>query len=156
MLGVLLHATRRPFYSPKRSRSRWSPIWKALVNFCLRVHRIVRWHTRQLLYNDCQIVWLAAFLFGWAPDCPVAHQTCLVTLLTIAVQTWPTLIARPTVGAGEETLCAWYIGHVRCTLDCPVIFSQQAPVFYREWPVWTSQPGQHRTCSVHSGLSGGA
>jgi hypothetical protein len=38
VLGVLLLASRGPFYSPKGARSRWSSIWKALVAFCLLVH----------------------------------------------------------------------------------------------------------------------
>jgi hypothetical protein len=41
MLGVVLHAHRGTFYSPKVLRSRWSPIWYALVAFCPRVHRNV-------------------------------------------------------------------------------------------------------------------
>ena len=42
MLGVLLHAPRGPFYSPKAARSRWEQIWKAIFAFCLVAHRIVR------------------------------------------------------------------------------------------------------------------
>jgi hypothetical protein len=34
MLGVVLHAPRGPFYSPKAARSRWSSIWKAILAFC--------------------------------------------------------------------------------------------------------------------------
>jgi hypothetical protein len=34
----------------------------------------VRWCTGQLLCNGYQIIWLAAFLFWWALDCPGAHQ----------------------------------------------------------------------------------
>jgi hypothetical protein len=41
MLGVVLHAPRCPFYSPKGPRSRWSSIWQALVAFCPWVHRTV-------------------------------------------------------------------------------------------------------------------
>jgi hypothetical protein len=39
MLGMLLHAPKGSFYSPKGPMSRWSSIWKALVAFCPRVHR---------------------------------------------------------------------------------------------------------------------
>jgi hypothetical protein len=39
MLGVLLHAPRGPFYSPKAARSRWRSIWKAFLSFCRVVHR---------------------------------------------------------------------------------------------------------------------
>jgi hypothetical protein len=41
VLGVLLHAPRDLFYSPKTARSRLSSIWKALVAFCPWAHRTV-------------------------------------------------------------------------------------------------------------------
>jgi hypothetical protein len=41
MLGLLLHAHRGPFYSPKAARSRWRPTWKAKLSFCRVVHRTV-------------------------------------------------------------------------------------------------------------------
>jgi hypothetical protein len=75
--------------------SRQSPIWKALVAFCLRVHHTVRWRAGQLLCNGHWIFWLDAFLFGWAPDCPV-------NLPTVVVLMWPALIVRPTVGAWQS------------------------------------------------------
>jgi hypothetical protein len=31
MLGVVLHAPRGPFYSPKPARSRWNSIWQAIL-----------------------------------------------------------------------------------------------------------------------------
>jgi hypothetical protein len=40
MLGVLLHAPRDPFYSPKATRSRWRSNRKAILAFCRVVHRI--------------------------------------------------------------------------------------------------------------------
>src|SRR5688572_1047818 len=42
MLGVLLHAPRGPFYSPKAARSRWEQSGKAILAFCRRAHRTVR------------------------------------------------------------------------------------------------------------------
>jgi hypothetical protein len=42
MLGLLLHAPRGPFYSPKAARSRWRSNWKAIHAFCRVVHRTVR------------------------------------------------------------------------------------------------------------------
>jgi hypothetical protein len=42
MLGLLLHAPRGPFYSPKAARSRWNSIWKEIVAFCRVAHRTVR------------------------------------------------------------------------------------------------------------------
>jgi hypothetical protein len=42
MLGVLLHALRGHFYSPKATRSRWRSIWKAILAFCRVAHWTVR------------------------------------------------------------------------------------------------------------------
>jgi hypothetical protein len=42
MLGVMLHAPRGPFYSPKAARSRWRSDWKAILAFYRVVHRIVQ------------------------------------------------------------------------------------------------------------------
>jgi hypothetical protein len=42
MLGVVLHAPRGPFYSPKEARSRSRSIWKAILAFCRVAHRTVR------------------------------------------------------------------------------------------------------------------
>jgi hypothetical protein len=39
MLGVLLHAPRGPFYSPKAARSRWKQSRKAFFAFCRVAHR---------------------------------------------------------------------------------------------------------------------
>ena len=47
MLGVVLHAPRDPFYSPKAARSRWRSIWKAILAFCRVAYRTVRWCTGQ-------------------------------------------------------------------------------------------------------------
>jgi hypothetical protein len=50
MLGVLLHAPRGPFYSPKAASSRWRSIWKAFLAFCRVVHRTARSTTGQPLF----------------------------------------------------------------------------------------------------------
>jgi hypothetical protein len=52
MLGVLLHAPRGPFYSPKAARSRWRLTWKANLAFCRVVHRTVRCTTGQSLLQS--------------------------------------------------------------------------------------------------------
>ena len=39
MLGVLLHAPRGLFYSPKAARSRWRQSKKAILAFCRVAHR---------------------------------------------------------------------------------------------------------------------
>jgi hypothetical protein len=56
MLGVLLHAPRGPFYSPKAARSRWRQSRKAILAFCRVAHRTVRCTT-----GHCPV--LIAFLF---------------------------------------------------------------------------------------------
>jgi hypothetical protein len=48
--GVLLHAPRGPFYSPKAARSHWRPTWMAIPAFCRVVHRTVRWTTGHPLF----------------------------------------------------------------------------------------------------------
>jgi hypothetical protein len=66
LLGVVLHAHRGPFYSPKGARSRWSSIWKALVVLCPLVQWTV-WGTPDSEQCACwarqRIPWLANFLF---------------------------------------------------------------------------------------------
>jgi hypothetical protein len=42
MLGVFLHASWGPFYSPKAARSRWEHSRKAIPAFCRLAHRTVR------------------------------------------------------------------------------------------------------------------
>jgi hypothetical protein len=41
MFGVVLHALRGPFYSPKAAMSHWNSIWKAILAFCRAAHRTV-------------------------------------------------------------------------------------------------------------------
>jgi hypothetical protein len=50
MLGLLLHAPRGPFYSPKAARSRWRQSGKAILAFCREAHRTVRCTTGQVLF----------------------------------------------------------------------------------------------------------
>jgi hypothetical protein len=51
MLGVLLHAPRGPFYSPKAARSRWKQSGKAILAFCRVAHRTVRCTTGHPLFT---------------------------------------------------------------------------------------------------------
>jgi hypothetical protein len=68
-LGLLLHAPRGPFYSPKAARSRWRPTRKAILAFCRVVHRTVRCAIRQSL----QTVWCQSPSFLWHRR-PLQHQ----------------------------------------------------------------------------------
>jgi hypothetical protein len=98
-----LHAPRGHFCSPNGPRSRWSSISKALVAFCLWVHRTVQCTPDSELCNSYKIPdWLVSYSRGhqtvqWgAPDCPVL-------MLTIG--------PRP----------MWQLAVDGGTLDCPVI-----------------------------------
>jgi hypothetical protein len=50
MLGLLLHAPRGPFYSPKAARSRWKQTGKTILTFYRVAHRTVRCTTGQVLF----------------------------------------------------------------------------------------------------------
>jgi hypothetical protein len=72
VLGVLLHAPRGPFYSPKVARIRLSSIWKALVAFCHWAHWTVWCTTGQWTVHD-SLAFLAkptVVAIG-----PIAHRT---------------------------------------------------------------------------------
>jgi hypothetical protein len=106
MLGVVLHAPRGPFYSPKVARSRWRSIWKAIVAFCRVAHRTVRCTTG---HEQCLSgVWSPSFsgeanrwTFGplgapdtvqCAPDSPVQSSDSWlghVSLVDRATDHWP-------------------------------------------------------------------
>ena len=123
MLGYQVEAPRGFFYSPKGSRSRCSFIWKALVAFCLRVHRTVRCTPDT---PQCPITFLLrrsrplAAAVAWHTGQSGAAWRPLAEL------TWPAADHAPTVGAGQSH---WRLG----TPDSPVIFSRGAPAITREW-----------------------
>jgi hypothetical protein len=50
MLGLLLHAPRGPFYSPKAARSHWRQSGKVILAFCRVAHRTVRCTTGHALF----------------------------------------------------------------------------------------------------------
>jgi hypothetical protein len=129
MLGVLLHAPRGPFYSPKAARSRWRSNWKG--NSCL--------------------------LSGGTPDSPVHHRTWTVpircSISFLFWRSWPlglrshwrtghcpvhtgqsgvTIrpLARPRVArwSRRRPLSAGAVG----SLDSPVNFSRGAITFSQE------------------------
>jgi hypothetical protein len=121
MLGVLLHAPRGAFYSPKAARSRWRSTWKAILAFCRVAHRTVRCATGQSgAPPDSSVRHRTATV-----ACPVhdflpnqsqstvaprnrlahrtlsgAHRTVRCTQPTVGAATCRALIARMTVGAG--------------------------------------------------------
>jgi hypothetical protein len=90
VLGVMLHAHRGPFYSPKAARSRLSSIWKALVAFCSWAHRTEQCVIPFLFWQSRPLQLLTL----------VAHRTVRCDLLTVGWATCHPLIARSTVARG--------------------------------------------------------
>jgi hypothetical protein len=92
MLGVLLHAPRGFFYSPKGPRSHWSSIWKALVAFCHGCTRLSGAH------RTLHSVTATDSLIGWfpvlgAPDRPVGGTRLSgVPCDRWYLQTWPLVV----------------------------------------------------------------
>jgi hypothetical protein len=125
MLGVLLHAPRDPFYSPKAARSRWRSNRKAILAFCRVVHRTVRCTTghEQFLSG----AWSTSF--SGETDCcalgPLGAPDSLVRpsdrWLRPRVARW--LRCRPLARAPLTHRT------VRCTPDSPVNFSRGAFAF---------------------------
>jgi hypothetical protein len=82
VLGVLLHAPRGPFYSPKAARSRWGSIWEAIVAFCPWAHRTVR-----CTIGQGTVRYLLPFLAKptVAATTPLAHRTVRCGLVTVGM-----------------------------------------------------------------------
>jgi len=111
MLGVLLHAPRGPFYSPKAARSRWEQIWKAIFAFCLVAHRTVRCTPDTVRCPICFLKQRIRPLLSesdlrtvGAPDMSGAHRTVRCFLPTVGSATCRAPIARPTVGPADRWL----------------------------------------------------
>jgi hypothetical protein len=152
MLGVLVEASRGLFYSPTEAKE---PLLFHLEGAdCLlsagAPDRPVAHRTLCLQRPLNHMIgglpfWVGTRLSGGTSDCPVLPlDRCRGDVVGVdrAVDRWH----------GVEPLVAWRIGHVRCTLDCLVIFSQCAVTFSREQLV-----GQlNRPGLVHTGLSGEA
>jgi hypothetical protein len=140
MLGVLLHAPRGPFYSPKAARSHWEQSMKAIIAFCRLVHRTVR--CRFLSYSGAADRW--RFGAVGAPDTVrCSHQT-------VGSATRHARIARPTVGSAD----CWLTGQSGAPPDSPVIFSRTPPSSSRERLVDQRQPGAPNTVRCTTGQSG--
>jgi hypothetical protein len=71
MLGVLLHAPRGPFYSPKAARSRWKHSRKANLAFSPVAHRTVRCTTGHCPVRIAFLIWRSRPLKIWSRWCPV-------------------------------------------------------------------------------------
>jgi hypothetical protein len=144
MLGLLLHAPRGPFYSPKAVRSCWIP-------------------TRKAIFAD-----LLPFLAqptvgssGW-----LAHQTLSGAHRTLSGAHRTVRCPQPTVGWGH-TSCAdcaadrciggrWLNGQSGAPPDSPVNYSRTPPTNSREWPVHQSPAWRTGHCPVHHRIMSGA
>jgi hypothetical protein len=160
MLGVLLHAPRGPFYSPKAARSRWRSTWKAILTFCRVAHRTTR--APPDMNSSCPVLDLLPFLakltVGSSDQLAHrtlsgAHRTVRCDHPTVGLATCRPLIAQTTVGRRRRWLTGQSGAHrtVRCTPDSPVNFSRGV---LGEYPRATSsspdQPG-HRTVRCTTG-----
>jgi hypothetical protein len=135
MLGVLLHALRGPFYSPKVARSRWEHSRKAILAFCRLAHRTVQCTT-----GHCSV--RISFLFWRSRQLKIQSRWrtghCPVHTGQSGAPFWP--LALPRVARG---LRGRPLAHrtVRCTPDSLVNFSRTPPTKSRERPFHQSQPG---------------
>jgi hypothetical protein len=109
LLGVLLHAPRGLFYSPKVARSRWEHSRKAILAFCRLAHQTVRCTTGHCPVWISFLFWRSRPLGVWSRwrtgHCPVhteqsgAHRTVRCPHQTVGSATRP---ARPTVGSPDS------------------------------------------------------
>jgi hypothetical protein len=141
MLGLLLHAPRGPFYSPKAARSRWEHFKKAILAFCRLAHRTVRCTTGHYPVRISFLLWRSR---------PLAHRTLSGAHRTVRCPFWPlalatrrTRIMRPTVGPAT-------VG----SPDSPVIYSRTPLIASREQSVDRHRPGAPDTVRCTTGQSG--
>jgi hypothetical protein len=123
MLGVLLHAPRGSFYSPKAARSRWEQSRKAIIAFCRLAHRIVRCTTGHYPMRISFLFWRSRPLETWSRwrtgHCPVHTGQSGAPIRSLArprvtrgLRGRP--LARPTVGSPDSpvnysrTLLTWF------------------------------------------------
>jgi hypothetical protein len=156
MLGVLLHAPRGPFYSPKAARRRWRSTWKANLAFYRVVAPPLRGPTRQVHVNSsCPVLDFLPYRAQPTVGPPGllahrtlsgAHRTAWCDHPTVGSATCCPLIVQMTVGCGR----LWLIGQSGVPSDSPMIFSRGAFSFSRERRVrrrsaWARALKTHRT-----------
>jgi hypothetical protein len=137
MLGVLLHAPRCPFYSPKATRSRWVHSRKAILAFCRLAHRTVRCATGHCPMRISFLIWRSPPLALWsrwrtgqsgAPFRPLARPR-------VSRGSRDRPLALPTVGPP----------------DSPVNYIRTLLITSREQQVRLSQPGAPNTVRCTTG-----
>jgi hypothetical protein len=145
MLGVLLHAPRGPFYSPKAARSRWEHSRKAILAFSCLAHRTVRCTPGHCPVRISFLLWQSRpleFESHWRTGhCPVHTGQSGAPL-------W--LLTRPRVMRGifGGPLARLIVG----SPDSPVNYSCMPLIISRERRVrlWMA----HRTVRCTTGQSG--
>jgi hypothetical protein len=144
MLGILLHAPRGPFYSPKAAMSRWEHSRKANLAFCRLVHRTVWCTTGHCPVQISFLFWRSRLLAH--RTLPGAHQIVWCPLQTVGPATRHARIARLTVGSADR----WLTGQSGAPPDSPVIYSRTLPFNSSEQPFHQKQPGAADTvrCTI--------
>jgi hypothetical protein len=118
MLGVLLHAPRGPFYSPKAARSRWKQSRKANLAFCRVAHRTVRCTIGHCLVWITFLIWRSRPLKIWSRwrtgHCPVHTGQSGAPIRPLArprvtrgLRGRP--LARPIVGSPDNPVPHWIV-----------------------------------------------
>jgi hypothetical protein len=134
MLGVLLHAPRGPFYSPKAARSRWEHFKKAILAFCRLAHRTVRCTTGHCPVRISFLIWRSRPL-----QIPSRWRTehCPVHTGQSGAPFWPLALPRVARGFRGRPLAWLTVG----SPDSPVIYSRTPLIASREQPVDRLRPG---------------
>jgi hypothetical protein len=147
MLGVLLHAPRGPFYSPKAARSRWEHSRKAILAFCRLAHRTVRCTTGHCSVRISFLLWRSLpleFQSRWRTGhCPMHTGQS-------GAPFWLLALPRVAHGLRGRPLAGSTVG----SPDSPVNFSRTPPTKSRERPFHQSQPAPPDTVRCTTGQSG--
>jgi hypothetical protein len=132
MLGVLLHAPRGPFYSPKAASSRWKQSRKEILAFCRVAHRT---STVACPVHITFLIWRIRPLKIWSRwrtgHCPVHTDS-------------PVLPSDRWLGHTSHADCAadrWLTGQSGAPPDSPVIFSRTPPSRLESGQLTRLQPG---------------
>jgi hypothetical protein len=142
MLGVLLHASRGPFYSPKAVRSRWRSTWKANLAFSRVVHWTVRCTTgREQFLSSARFPSISGADDRWT-RAPLAHRTVRWFLAAVP-SPFP---------ESDEFVAGVVVAGADDSPDSLVIYSHVAPAKSREQPVRRRASLGTRHCPVHHRL----
>jgi hypothetical protein len=159
MLGLLLHAPRGPFYSPKAARSRWNPTRRQFLPS-------VGWRTGQSgAPPDSHCSMSGADLLPFLAQ-PTVGSSGWLAHRTLSGAHRIVRCPQPTVGMGHASRadCAadrcfggrWFTGHSDAPPDTPVNYSRTPPTNSREWPVRQSLAWRTGHCPVHHRTLSGA